>query len=147
MTVALRRCGGDDLAAATLYDLLRLRVEVFVIEQACPYQDLDGLDLVPSTEHFWLESGRGEILSTLRLMQEPGLFRIGRVCTRASERGHGHTTRLMQAALAEVGNRPCELNAQSYLADMYARHGFAAAGPEFLEDGIPHIPMRREPRL
>jgi ElaA protein len=146
VTVALRRCGGDDLAAATLYELLRLRVEVFVIEQACPYQDLDGLDLLSSTEHFWLESGSGEVLSTLRLMREPGLLRIGRVCTRASERGRGHTTTLMQAVLAEVAGRPCELNAQSYLADMYARHGFTAAGPEFLEDGIPHIPMRREPR-
>ena len=144
MTVALRRCGGNDLDAATLYDLLRLRVEVFVIEQACPYPELDDLDLLPSTAHFWLEGVRGEVVSMLRLMQEPGLFRIGRVCTEAGERGRGHTTRLMQAALAEVGDRPCALNAQSYLADMYARHGFAPAGPEFLEDGIPHIPMRRE---
>lgn len=144
MTVALRRCGGDHLDAAVLYALLRLRVEIFVIEQACPYQELDGLDLLPSTEHFWLESAGGEVVSTLRLMQDRGLFRIGRVCTKAGERGRGHTTRLMGAALAAVGDAPCELNAQSYLADMYARHGFTAAGPEFLEDGIPHIPMRRD---
>ena len=147
MTVALRRCAGDELDAATLYDLLRLRVDVFVVEQACPYPDLDGRDLAADTRHFWLESAGGQVISTLRLLGDtPPLFRIGRVCTKAEERGHGHTRRLLQAALADVGNRPCELNAQSYLADMYAQHGFVVDGPEFLEDGIPHLPMRREPR-
>ena len=47
------------------------------------------------------------------------------------------------AALAEVGDHPCRVNSQTYLADMYARHGFVADGPEFTEDGIPHIPMVR----
>ena len=146
MTAALRRCLGDGLDAATLYDLLRLRVQVFVVEQQCPYPELDGLDLLNSTRHFWLESIDGQVISTLRLMQDGGVSRIGRVCTDAGHRGRGHTARLLDAALAEVGDRPCELNAQSYLAGMYARHGFAPDGPEFLEDGIPHVPMRREAR-
>lgn len=144
MTVALRRSWGRDLDAATLYALLRLRVDVFVVEQSCPYPELDGRDLAESTRHFWLESPGGEVISTLRLLGDPGEFRIGRVCTRAADRGHGHTSRLMEAALAEVGPQRCRISAQSYLADMYARHGFVLDGEEFVEDGIPHVPMVRE---
>lgn len=145
MTVALRRSWAKDLDAATLYELLKLRVEVFVVEQACPYPELDGRDLLSETRHFWLEAPDGGVISTLRLMEEhPGGqkgFRIGRVCTKRAARGQGHTTRVLQAALAEVGDHPCRINAQTYLADMYAAHGFVADGEEFVEDGIPHVPM------
>ncbi|MBU3752192.1 MAG: GNAT family N-acetyltransferase [Mycobacterium sp.] len=144
MTVALRRCRGPELDAATLYELLRLRVDVFVVEQSCPYPELDGRDLLPGTRHLWLQSAAGDVVSTLRLMAEPDDgFRIGRVCTRSDERGRGHTTVLMRAALDEVGSRPCRLDAQTYLARMYARHGFTPDGAEFVEDGIPHVPMLR----
>ena len=152
MTVSLRRCWGRDLDTATLYDLLKLRVAVFVVEQACPYPELDGSDLSAQTRHFWLEERSGEVIATLRLIDEapiegnPGgrrQFRIGRVCTRAAARGHGYATRLLQAALADVGADPCALNAQTYLIDMYARHGFVVDGDEFCEDGIPHVPMLR----
>ena len=147
MTVALRRCWGQDLDTATLYELLKLRVEVFVVEQDCPYPELDGRDLQSQTRHFWLQERAGEVISVLRLMEEnPNghkLFRIGRVCTKQSARGGGHATRLLQAALADVGEHPCHLNAQTYLVEMYARHGFVVAGDEFVEDGIPHVPMLR----
>ena len=147
MTVALRRSWAKDLDAATLYELLKLRVEVFVVEQAIPYPELDGRDLLAETRHFWLASPDGEVICTLRLMEEhPGgekAFRIGRVCTKRSARGNGHTTRLLQAALAEVGDYPCRINAQTYLQDMYAHHGFVRDGDEFLDDGIPHVPMLR----
>ena len=147
MTVALRRAWAPELDAPTLYALLSLRVEVFVVEQSCPYPELDGRDLEPRTRHFWLESPGGEVISVLRLLEErQELFRIGRVCTKASERGHGHTSRLMHAALDEVGDKPCRINAQTYLADMYARYGFTVAGTEFDEDGIAHVPMLREAR-
>ncbi|BBX87680.1 GNAT family N-acetyltransferase [Mycolicibacterium aubagnense] len=147
MSVAPRRSWAKDLDAATLYELLKLRVEVFVVEQACPYPELDGRDLLAETRHFWLESPDGQVISTLRLMEEhPGgekVFRIGRVCTKRADRGQGHTARLMQAALAEVGGYPCRIDAQTYLAEMYARHGFVRDGEEFMEDGIPHVPMIR----
>jgi ElaA protein len=147
VTVALRRCWGKDLDTATLYELLKLRVEVFVVEQNCPYPELDGRDLQSQTRHFWLQEPTGEVISVLRLMEEnPNghkLFRIGRVCTKQSARGGGHATRLLQAALADAGEHPCHLNAQTYLVDMYARHGFVVAGDEFVEDGIPHVPMLR----
>ena len=147
MTVVPKRSWAKDLDAATLYELLRLRVEVFVVEQATPYPELDGRDLLAETRHFWLESQDGKVISTLRLMEEhPGgekVFRIGRVCTKRNERGHGHTNRLMQAALAEVGDDPCRINAQTYLEEMYTKNGFVRDGGEFLDDGIPHIPMLR----
>ncbi len=147
MSVAPRRSWAKDLDAATLYELLKLRVEVFVVEQACPYPELDGRDLLAETRHFWLESPDGQVISTLRLMEEhPGggkVFRIGRVCTKRADRGQGHTARLMQAALAEVGDYPCRIDAQTYLEEMYARHGFVRDGEEFMEDGIPHVPMIR----
>jgi len=147
MTVALRRIWAKDLDAATLYELLKLRVEVFVVEQACPYPELDGRDLLAETRHLWLEQADGEVISTLRLMEEHAggekAFRIGRVCTKRSSRGQGHTTRLLQAALAEVGDYPCRINAQTYLEEMYARHRFVRDGDEFLDDGVPHVPMVR----
>ncbi|MBX7430876.1 GNAT family N-acetyltransferase [Mycobacterium sp. Y57] len=145
MTVALRRSWAKDLDAATLYELLKLRVEVFVVEQATPYPELDGRDLLRETRHFWLENDEGEVISTLRLMEEypagQKAFRIGRVCTKRGDRGQGHAARLLQAALAEVGDYPCHINAQTYLADMYGGHGFVRDGDEFLDDGIPHVPM------
>ncbi|ADU00008.1 GNAT family N-acetyltransferase [Mycolicibacterium gilvum] len=145
MTVALRRSWAKDLSAATLYELLKLRVEVFVVEQATPYPELDGRDLLAETRHFWLENPEGEVISTLRLMEEhpagQKAFRIGRVCTKRTARGHGHTARLLTAALAEVGDFPCHINAQTYLEEMYGRHGFVRDGAEFLDDGIPHVPM------
>ncbi|BBY96840.1 GNAT family N-acetyltransferase [Mycolicibacterium fallax] len=154
MTPALRRAWAQDLDAATLYELLKLRVEVFVVEQACPYPELDGRDLLAETRHFWLElpdaavAETGDrVIATLRLMEEhPGgekAFRIGRVCTRRDRRGAGHAARLLTSALAEVGSHPCRVDAQIYLTEMYARHGFVADGPEFSEDGIPHVPMVR----
>jgi ElaA protein len=147
VTVALRRFWAKDLDAATLYELLKLRVEVFVVEQACPYPELDGRDLLAETRHFWLEQPDGMVIATLRLMEEHAggekTFRIGRVCTKRAARGQGHTTRLLQAAIAEVGDYLCRIDAQTYLADMYARHGFVADGAEFVEDGIPHVPMVR----
>ena len=146
----MRSCRGPDLDASTLYALLRLRVEVFVVEQHCPYPELDGRDLAGETRHFWLAEPDGPVIATLRLTEEDihggKAFRISRVCTAAVERGRGHTARLMAAALADVGDRPCRLNAQSHLSAMYARHGFVPDGAEFVEDGIPHLPMLRTQR-
>lgn len=145
-TVALKRSWALDLDTAILYQLLKLRVEVFVVEQKCAYPELDGLDLLPETRHFWLDD-EGEVIATLRLLEEhvDGVktFRIGRLCTAVPARGHGYTTRLLQAALAEVGSATVRLSAQTYLVDMYAKHGFKPDGAEFEEDGIPHLPMRK----
>jgi ElaA protein len=140
----LRRQWSADLTPAQLYALLRLRGEVFVVEQSCVYLDLDGRDLEPATRHFWLESQDAGLLACLRLLEEPGgTFRIGRVCTARAARGQGFSRRLVQAALVDVGTTPCVLDAQTYVADFYASFGFVPEGAEFIEDGIPHIRMRR----
>lgn len=145
-TVALKRSWAADLDTATLYELLKLRVAVFVVEQKCAYPELDGLDLLPETRHFWLDD-EGEVISTLRLLEEHDngvkSFRIGRLCTTPEARGHGYTSRLLKAAIAEAGSATVRLNAQTYLVDLYTKHGFTTDGEEYEEDGIPHIPMRR----
>ncbi|MEV4489759.1 GNAT family N-acetyltransferase [Micromonospora coxensis] len=143
-TVALHVASFAELDARTLHDLLRLRIDVFVVEQACPYPELDGRDVEPGTRHLWLESG-GAPVAYLRILADPGdVARIGRVVVAPTARGAGHAGRLMTEALRLVGDRPCVLEAQSYLADFYARHGFTVTGPEYVEDGIPHLPMRRD---
>jgi ElaA protein len=149
MSATLRRAWSADLDPRQLYGLLRLRVDVFVVEQSCPYAELDGRDLEPGTRHFWLGSDdpSDQILGYLRLIEESdGTFRIGRVCTARPARGNGFSRRLVQAALADVGDAGCALDAQSYLAGFYTSFGFAADGAEFIMDGIPHVPMRRTAR-
>ncbi|GAA4684675.1 GNAT family N-acetyltransferase [Nocardioides nanhaiensis] len=144
----------DELDTRTAYAVWRLRQEVFVVEQDCPYPDLDGRDLEPGTRHVLLES-TGALHGYLRLLDDGEVARIGRVVLAREARGRGLAAPLMEAALAEVDaehgsdgprGRACVLDAQSPLAGFYAGFGFAVSGPEFVEDGIPHLPMRREPR-
>jgi ElaA protein len=132
-----------DLDPATLYAILRLRVDVFVVEQQCCYPELDGRDLEPATRLLWAARGR-DVVATLRLLTEPdGSARIGRVATARQARGTGLAAQLITRALELTGERPVELHAQSHLAHWYERFGFTVCGAEFLDDGIPHTPMRR----
>lgn len=131
-----------ELPADTAYRLWALRSEVFVVEQDCPYLDLDGLDAEPSTRHLWVERG-GAPVATLRLLDEGAHLRIGRVATRAAHRGAGLAAALVDAALALAGERAVVLDAQSHLVDWYTGFGFEPSGRGFVEDGIPHTPMRR----
>jgi ElaA protein len=135
-----------ELDPHTLYALLKLRVDVFVVEQRCPYPELDGRDSEPATRHVWLSRDDGAPVAYLRILSEPdGAARIGRVAVASEHRGSGHAARLLEAALAIVGDRDCRLDAQAHLAGLYARYGFTPTGPQFLEDGIPHVPMHRPP--
>ncbi len=139
--LTLHRVAGSDLTAAQLDRILRLRAEVFVVEQACCYLDPDGRDVDPATTHLWLAEGDA-IASYLRLLPEPGAgHRIGRVVTAADRRGKRLSGRLLVAALA-IAERPVVLHAQSHLVGLYAAHGFEVDGAELLDDGIPHTPMR-----
>jgi ElaA protein len=144
----LHREWAADLTPACLYSLLRLRVDVFVVEQECPYPELDGRDLEPTTRHFWIGSDTDPevAVACLRLLAEPGGgYRIGRVCTARRFRGRGLSGRLMAAALADVGDTDCVLDAQVQVASLYVEFGFRRIGEEFVEDGIPHVTMRRPP--
>lgn len=146
IVATVHRAWAADLDPRTLYELLRLRVEVFVVEQACPYLELDGRDLEDRARHYWLGGdGRPEpVLGTLRLLKEPdGVHRVGRLCTARSVRGHGLGRRLMEAVLGEIGDRPCVLDAQEHLAEFYRGLGFVPTGPAYDWDGVAHLPMRR----
>ena len=131
-----------DLDAATAYAVWRLRQAVFVVEQECPYPDLDGRDPDPGTRHVVLREG-DDVLGYARVLDDGDVWRIGRVVLAATGRGRGLADLLMTASLESCPDRDVVLDAQTPLADWYARFGFTVDGDEFVEDGIPHVPMRR----
>jgi len=140
----LRTARFAELTPFEVYDLCRLRVDVFVVEQECPYPELDGRDVEPATVHLWFESG-GEIAATIRVLDDGASRAIGRVATAAGFRGQGLAARLMDEGIALCGDAPITLGAQAHLEGWYERFGFRRSGPGYVEDGIPHVPMRREP--
>lgn len=140
----LNVAGFEELDPRTAYLLWQLRQDVFVVEQECPYPDLDGRDLEPGTRHLWVAAD-GRPVGYLRMLEDGPGWRIGRVLVAAGHRGRGTAETLMRRALEIVGAGPCRLDAQSYLTGWYARFGFEPSGPEFVEDGIPHVPMLRPP--
>lgn len=144
MTAAgeVRSAPVDELTPQLLHDLLRLRVDVFVVEQDCAYPELDGRDVEPSARHLWVEDGDGTVVAVARLLDDGGERRIGRIATHPDHRGAGHARRLVEAAMSAAPG-PWVLDAQAHLAGWYGRLGFVAEGEEFLEDGIPHVTMRR----
>lgn len=139
----------SDLATTELYALLRLRSEVFVVEQQCVFLDLDGEDLGQDTWHLmaWDETGR--LLAGARLLDpdsHDGQAIIGRVVTAPDARGQGLGHELMRQALKEVRRlwpqAPVYLGAQQRLQAFYAGHGFDPVTDPYMEDGIPHVGMR-----
>jgi ElaA protein len=132
-----------DLTATELHDILRLRGDVFVVEQACVYPDIDGRDTEPTTMHHWI-SVEHTVAAYARTLTDPdGATRIGRVVTDPRFRRDGLAARLVNT-IVETSSSPLLLDAQSYLVEWYERIGFSVAGPEFIEDGIPHVPMTLE---
>jgi len=144
MPFEIRRARFAELDAATLYALLKLRQDVFVVEQKCAFPEIDGRDAESGVTHLWIADESGP-LSYLRVFEDEGdgIARIGRVVTAAPARGRGLSARLMTAALEIVGDAPAQLDAQVESASFYARFGFDVAGPEYLEDDIPHVLMTR----
>ncbi|HLT61198.1 MAG TPA: GNAT family N-acetyltransferase [Microlunatus sp.] len=132
----------DELTVRQLHDLLRLRVDVFVVEQDCPYPEIDGRDTDPATEHLWVEVD-GEVAACLRILDDGVTARIGRVATAQEQRGQGYAAQLMRMALGRIGDRPTVLEAQAYLEEWYGQFGFVRTGEDYLEDGILHVPMVR----
>jgi predicted GNAT family N-acyltransferase len=141
----LRRSPFAELTPFEVYGLCRLRVDVFVVEQECPYPELDGRDTEAATQHLWFEDDDGAILATIRVLDDGPTRAIGRVATAASARGQGLAARLMEEGIALCAGFPITLGAQAYLENWYGRFGFRVSGPGYVEDGIPHVPMRREP--
>lgn len=132
-----------DLSPRELHDILRLRVDVFVVEQDCPYPEIDGRDVEPGTRHVWLGEPGGAPAAYVRLLDDTAHRRIGRVVTAPAARGRRLAARLIEHLLRS-SDGPWVLDAQAHLADWYAGLGFRVDGDEFVEDGIPHVPMRRD---
>jgi ElaA protein len=126
----------------TAYGVWKLRQDVFVVEQQCAYRDLDGRDLLGETRHVVLEDEHGVVLGCARVLDEGDTWRIGRVALHRTVRGQGWADRLMETALSVSPDRDVVLDAQAPLAGWYESLGFVVSGEEFLEDGIPHVPMR-----
>jgi ElaA protein len=135
-----------ELSARDFHDLIQLRIGVFVVEQNCPYPELDGKDL--EAFHLIGRLSSGEIVATARILS-PGISypeaSIGRVCSRIDQRGNGSGKMLMQKALDAVkalfGEVPVRISAQHYLLSYYKHFGFEPQGEVYLEDDIPHIEM------
>lgn len=134
-----------ELSVEELYQVLRLRSEVFVVEQDCPYLDLDNAD----QQALHLLGLTTEGLAAYTRLFAPGvksdMASIGRVVTAASARGTGLGRRLMERSIAEVeaqwGGVPIRISAQQYLQKFYESLGFVQKSDMYLEDNIPHIEM------
>jgi len=147
--VAWSDLAGTELDAPTLYDVLALRSAVFVVEQECAYQDLDGRDLLEGTRH--LIGRQVDVAAYARILApdaELPVPRIGRVIVTSQARGRQLGRRLMERALSSCGEhwpgKPIELGGQAHLVDFYRSFGFVPIGAPYVEDGIPHQWMRRD---
>ncbi len=131
------------------YAILRLRSAVFVVEQQCPYLDVDGRDVEAGAQHRWLSPAADpmDVLAYVRVLREGQAVRIGRVVTAPAARGQGLASWLVASTVAAYGeDRELVLDAQAHLVGLYAAVGFSRSGPDFDEDGIRHTPMRRLPK-
>ncbi len=139
----------SELTTTQLYEMLKLRVDVFVVEQTCPYPELDNKDRVDGVFHLLGYQG-DELIACARLLPKGisySTLSIGRVVTKQSARGDGLGHKLMSQALIECQQRwPNEditISAQQHLANYYGQHGFEQTSEMYLEDDIPHIEMKR----
>lgn len=136
----------DELTARELHDILKLRADVFVVEQECFYPDVDGLD--PESVHVYYLDGDGSTAAYLRVLEKPGesgVAKIGRVI--AVKRGCGIGRMVMEAGMdaarGMLGARGAYLEAQVQAQGFYEKLGFTACSEPFDEAGIPHVAMRR----
>ena len=136
----------DQLTTTEMYNLLSLRTAVFVVEQNCPYQELDGKDQV--AQHLWLENEAGEVVALCRLLPQGLSFAeasIGRVLVNPAYRGENWGRALVKAALEvlqQAGGDAVTIEAQYYLRDFYRGFGFVENSEPFDEDGIKHVNMK-----
>lgn len=135
----------EDLSNKELYNILKLRSEVFVVEQTCPFLDPDGKDF--KALHIFLEE-EGEVLAYARLFQKGIVYNeasIGRVVVNPDYRTYGYGKLLMERAIKyifeEMNETEIKIQAQSYLYNFYSSFGFIPISEEYPEDDIPHIDM------
>lgn len=148
--ITWRLCTFNELCTHQLFDLMKLRVDVFVVEQTCPYPELDEKDRHPDTRHL-MGFADGTLVAYARLLSKGVSFpsvSIGRIATHKDVRGKGAGKELVRKAIAECEmlwpNEAIEIGAQEYLLSFYESFGFVSTSPMYLEDDIPHVDMKRE---
>ena len=135
----------DDLSNTEIYQILRLRSEVFVVEQECIYQDIDNKD--KKAVHIFLKE-KNEIIAYSRVFKEKEYFEnpsIGRVVVANKRRMYGVGKKIMNISIdyikKNIKAKSIEISAQKYLKKFYSNLGFVQEGEEYLEDNIPHLRM------
>ncbi|MCL4158519.1 UNVERIFIED_CONTAM: hypothetical protein GTU68_041505 [Idotea baltica] len=139
----------DELTCAELYLIIQARIDVFVVEQICPYPDLDDRD--QDSIHVWL-SDQGVLAAYARVLSpdqtESEFCSIGRIVTTTAFRGKGMGKKIVSACIgiceAEFNQSPIKISGQLYLKKFYEEFKFRQIDNIYLEDGIPHIAMIRE---
>ncbi|WP_339835578.1 GNAT family N-acetyltransferase [uncultured Maribacter sp.] len=138
----------NELSIQELYNILQLRSDVFVVEQNCVYQDLDGKDA--KALHV-IGTKNNRVVAYTRIFKPGNYFdesSIGRVAVHKDHRKYGYGKDIMQASINAVhekfGKEKIKISAQTYLKKFYTELGFKVKGEDYLEDGIPHITMIKE---
>ncbi|WP_107038908.1 GNAT family N-acetyltransferase [Brumimicrobium mesophilum] len=136
----------NDLSLNEFHDIIALRIKVFVVEQNCPYLELDGKD--KKSYHLICRNGKGELVGTMRILPQGVAYNdvgFGRVVLDESARGEKEGHQMIEEAMAfckaEFGDVPICLSGQKHLEGFYNKHNFYSTGKEYLEDGIPHVEM------
>jgi len=138
----------EKLSAYEFHQLMKLRVDVFVVEQACVYPELDGQDALSSTHHVFATNADGHAVAAARVLASDASrpVRIGRVVIAPEYRGTGLSDELMKRVMgycsATFPSEAIELSAQVGVEKLYQRFGFSIVSDAYLEDGIPHQDMR-----
>ena len=135
-----------ELSVQKYHDLLFLRTAVFVVEQNCPYQEVDEKD--PLSYHLFGKNEQGEVVAVTRIVPAGISYpeiSIGRVAIKKESRGKGLAHELIRETLNFVekkwGKQSIRISAQEHLANYYRKHGFKQVGEMYLEDNIPHVEM------
>ena len=138
----------EQLSLLELYEIIKLRQEVFIVEQNCPYHDCDGND-TDAWHVFYKENGH--VAACLRILKKGVTFdetAIGRFVVRKNLRKRGVGRRMMEISIDFIENQlktpPIKMQAQSYLLDFYKSFGFTEISGEYIEDGIPHYDLLRK---
>ena len=136
----------QELSLEEFHDIVALRIQIFIIEQNCPYQEVDGKDKL--AHHLFFKNEMDEIIAVTRILPQGISYTevaIGRVVVHEEYRGTGLGNQLMADSMNFVrdkyGDVPVRLSAQKHLENYYGNHGFKSTGKEYLEDGIPHVEM------
>jgi ElaA protein len=136
----------QELSVEEFHDIIALRIQIFIIEQDCPYQEVDGKDKL--AYHLFFKNEKNEVIAVTRILPQGISYdevAIGRVVVNDNYRGTGLGNQLMSDSMKFVkekfGDVPVRLSAQKHLEKYYGNHGFESTGKEYLEDGIPHVEM------